>query len=105
VQGLTIQKIPGVIAALERVGLTSKQTGFDNIRNVTSHPLSGLDPDELIDTRELARAVTQLFVGSRELADLPRKFNIAINGRGDSAPSDWTQDISWIPTAMSASGF
>jgi ferredoxin-nitrite reductase len=96
VQGLTIQKIPGVIAALDRVGLTSKQTGFDNIRNVTSHPLSGLDPGEICDTRELAREVTALFLGSRELSDLPRKFNIALNGRPDSAPHDWTQDIAWL---------
>jgi ferredoxin-nitrite reductase len=96
VQGLPVQKIPGVLTALERVGLTSKQTGFDNIRNVTSHPLSGGDPEELIDTRGLARAVTDLFVDSRELADLPRKFNIALNGRPDSAPSDWTQDIAWL---------
>jgi ferredoxin-nitrite reductase len=96
VQGLTIQKVPGVMAALERVGLTSMQTGFDNIRNVTSHPLAGLDPEELIDTRVLARAITDLFVGDRELADLPRKFNIAMNGRPDSGPSDWTQDIAWL---------
>jgi ferredoxin-nitrite reductase len=96
VQGLTIQKVPGVIAALERVGLTSKQTGLDNIRNVTSHPLSGVDPDELIDTRALARAVTDLFIDSRELSDLPRKFNIALSGRAGSTPSDWTQDISWL---------
>jgi ferredoxin-nitrite reductase len=96
VQGLPIQKIPGVVAALERVGLTSRQTGFDNIRNVTSHPLSGTDPDELIDTRPLARAITGLFIGSRELSDLPRKFNIALNGRPDSMPSDWTQDIAWL---------
>lgn len=96
VQGLTIQKVPGVIAALDRVGLTSKQTGLDNIRNVTCHPLSGVDPEELIDTRALARAVTGLFVGSRELSDLPRKFNIALNGRPDSAPSDWTQDLAWL---------
>lgn len=96
VQGLPLHKVPGVIAALEHVGLTSKQTGLDNIRNVTSHPLSGVDPEELIDTRALARAVTDLFVGSRELSDLPRKFNIALNGRADSASSDWTQDISWL---------
>lgn len=96
VQGLPIQKIPGVIAALERVGLTSKQTGFDNIRNVTSHPRSGVDPDELIDTRPLARAITALCVGSRELSDLPRKFNIALNGRPDLTPSDWTQDLAWL---------
>ena len=96
VQGLPIQKIPGVIAALERVGLTAKQTGLDNIRNVTSHPFSGVDPDELIDTRALSRAITALFVDSRELSDLPRKFNIGMNGRADSSPSDWTQDISWL---------
>jgi ferredoxin-nitrite reductase len=42
IQGLSIKKIPGVRATLERFGLTSKQTGLDNIRNVTSHPLSGL---------------------------------------------------------------
>jgi precorrin-3B synthase len=96
VQGLPIQKVPGVIAALDRVGLTSKQTGFDNIRNVTSHPLAGVDPEELIDTRQLARDVTSLFVGNRELSDLPRKFNIALNGRPDSSPSDWTQDIAWL---------
>jgi len=96
VQGLPIQKIPGVMTALERVGLTSKQTGLDNIRNVTSHPLSGVDPEELIDTRALSRAVTNLFIDSRELSDLPRKFNIGMNGRPDSTPSDWTQDISWL---------
>jgi precorrin-3B synthase len=96
IQGLTVQKIPGVMAALERVGLTAKQTGLDNIRNVTSHPLSGVDPEELIDTRALANAITNLFVDSRELSDLPRKFNIATNGRADSTPSDWTQDISWL---------
>ena len=96
IQGLPIQKIPGVMTTLERVGLTAKQTGLDNIRNVTSHPLSGVDPDELIDTRDLARAITDLFVDSRELSDLPRKFNIGTNGRADSTPSDWTQDISWL---------
>jgi ferredoxin-nitrite reductase len=96
VQGLPIQKLPGITAALDRVGLTARQTGFDNIRNVTSHPLSGVDPDELIDTRDLARAITNLFVGNRDLSDLPRKFNIAVNGRADSGPSDWTQDITWL---------
>jgi len=96
IQGLTIEKIPTVITALERTGLTSKQTGLDNIRNVTSHPLAGLDSAELIDTREAARAVTALFIDNRQLADLPRKFNISFNGRTDNAAHDWTQDIAWL---------
>jgi len=96
IQGLTIEAIPKAIATLERCGLTSKQTGLDNIRNVTSHPLAGLDLSELIDTRKAARAVTALFIDNRELADLPRKFNIGFNGRRDNASHDWTQDISWL---------
>ena len=45
-----------------------------------AHPFSGLLPDELIDTRQLCRDVTSLFVDSREYSDLPRKFNICLNG-------------------------
>jgi ferredoxin-nitrite reductase len=96
IQGLTIDKVPGVISALSAAGLTSKQTGLDNVRNVTSHPFAGFDPAELIDTRDLARAVTGLFIDNRDLANLPRKFNIAFNGRADNAPGEWTQDIAWL---------
>lgn len=107
IQGLTIDKVPRVIAALRGAGLTSKQTGLDNVRNVTSHPFAGFDPHELIDTRALARAVTDLFIDNRALADLPRKFNIALNGRSRHSPSDWTQDIAWLatPGPDSSAGF
>ena len=96
IQGLTIAKLPGVRAALERVGLTSRQSGHDNVRNVTSHPLSGLDPDELYDTRELARQIQAMIIGNREFSDLPRKFNIAMTGRPQPAVHAWTQDLSYV---------
>jgi sulfite reductase beta subunit-like hemoprotein len=53
VQGLGIEHVPSFRERLERVGLTSRQTGHDNIRNVFGHPFSGLLPGELIDTRVL----------------------------------------------------
>ncbi|HEY7491248.1 MAG TPA: precorrin-3B synthase [Candidatus Tectomicrobia bacterium] len=96
VQGLTIEKLPGVRAALERVGLTSRQSGHDNIRNITSHPWSGIDAEELLDTRELARHIQAMIIGNREFADLPRKFNIALSGRAEAAAHAWTQDISYV---------
>jgi ferredoxin-nitrite reductase len=46
IQGLPIGKISAAIQAMESVGLTSKQTGLDNVRNVTSRSLSGIDPGE-----------------------------------------------------------
>ena len=96
VQGLGIERLPEVVERLAAVGLTSKQTGHDNIRNVFAHPFSGLLPDELIDTRQLCRDVTALFVDSREYSDLPRKFNICLNGTAEHSVHFWTQDLSFL---------
>lgn len=96
VQGLKIEKLPEVSKRLERVGLTSKQTGHDNIRNVFGHPFSGLMADEIIDTNELAHQITALFIDSREYSDLPRKMNICLNGTPHHSAHFWTQDISFL---------
>ena len=96
VQGLGIEHLPEVAERLAAVGLTSKQTGHDNIRNVFAHPFSGLLPDELIDTRQLCRDVTALFVDSRDYSDLPRKFNICLNGTAGHSVHFWTQDLSFL---------
>ncbi len=98
IQGLTIAALPGVRRALERVGLTSRQSGHDNVRNVTSHPWSGFDPEEEIDTRPFARAIQDMLIGDRGLADLPRKVNVALSGRAAAASHAWTQDISYVAT-------
>lgn len=98
VQGLDVRHLPKVAERLERVGLTSKQTGHDNIRNVFAHPFSGLLPDELIDTRPLCHEITDIFLDSREYADLPRKMNICLNGASLHSAHFWTQDISFLAT-------
>ena len=96
VQGLDITKVPKALKHLNKVGLTTKQTGLDNIRNVNCHPYSGIDSQELIDTRELCRKTTDLFIDSREFSDLPRKFNISVNGHPFHGVHYWTQDISYL---------
>ena len=96
VQGLGIERLPEVAERLAAVGLTSKQTGHDNVRNVFAHPFAGLLPDELIDTRALCHDITALFVDSREYADLPRKFNICLNGTAEHSVHFWTQDLSFL---------
>jgi ferredoxin-nitrite reductase len=96
VQGLSIENVPKALARLEAVGLNARQTGHDNVRNVFGHPLAGVDPDELIDTRPACQDITALFIGSREFADLPRKFNIAMCGRAEHGIHYWTQDLSFL---------
>ncbi len=100
IQGLSISKLPGVAAALEAVGLTAKQSGHDNVRNITSLPLAGIDPEELIDTRLLAEALQDMIIGNREFSDLPRKLNPAFCGRERAAAHVWTQDLGFVAGKM-----
>jgi ferredoxin-nitrite reductase len=96
VQGLHISDLPEVIRSLDAAGLTSKQTGHDNVRNVMTHPWAGLDATELCDVRPLCRKLTDQFLDDRLLSNLPRKFNIAVDGRPMPALHCWTQDTSFV---------
>src|SRR5690242_18592054 len=44
-----------MVEAIQDLGLCSRGSGADNIRNVTGSPTAGIDPQELIDTRPFAR--------------------------------------------------
>lgn len=96
IQGFGVQQLPEIVDRLERVGLTGRQTGHDNVRNVMTHPWAGIDPEELIDGRSLCRKLTDVFMNSREYSDLPRKFNVVVEGRAVPALHCWTQDISFV---------
>ena len=96
VRGLRIRDLPAVAARLEAEGLTGRQTGHDNVRNVMTHPLAGLDPAELLDARPLCRALTDVFLGDRLLSDLPRRVTVAVDGRESPSPYCWAQCTSFV---------
>ncbi len=86
------------IAMLEGVqdlGLWTRGSGADNIRNVTGTPTAGIDPQELIDTRPFARELHFHILNDRSLYGLPRKFNIAFDGAGRIAVLEDTNDIAF----------
>jgi ferredoxin-nitrite reductase len=84
---------PEVLTRLADLGLTSRGSGADNVRNVTGSPTAGIDPQELIDTRPHARAIHHHILNHRELYGLPRKFNIALDGGGRVPVLEDTNDI------------
>src|SRR3954451_21591205 len=49
VRWLRIEDIPTIFARLSAVGLDSRQTGMDNIRNVVGCPLAGVTTHEILD--------------------------------------------------------
>ena len=102
---LQVREIPAGAAAevlhrLADLGLTSKGAGADNVRNVTGSPTAGIDPQELIDTRPVARQIHHHILDHRELFGLPRKFNIAFDGGGRVAVLEDTNDIAFTAVQL-----
>jgi ferredoxin-nitrite reductase len=100
-RGVRLEDIPEIFARFEEIGLTSIQSGMDNVRNITGSPMAGLDGQELIDTRELVQKtqdmITNSGVGNYEFTNLPRKFNIAIEGGRDNSVHAEINDIAFVP--------
>jgi ferredoxin-nitrite reductase len=82
-----------MIEAIQDLGLCSRGSGADNIRNVTGTPTAGIDPQELIDTRPYAREWHFHILNDRSLYGLPRKFNVAFDGAGRIPVLEDTNDI------------
>ncbi|HTV07826.1 MAG TPA: NirA family protein [Candidatus Aquilonibacter sp.] len=89
-----------VLMKVQSLGMSSRGSGADNIRNITATPTSGLDPHELFDVAPLAQALNFYILNSRDLYGLPRKFNVAFDsGAAISVVAD-TNDIALIATRV-----
>lgn len=84
---------PAFLTRVQSVGLHTRGTGADNVRNLTCNPTAGLDPFELIDTMPFCHEMGQLILNTREFYNLPRKFNIAFDGGGLIGSLEDTNDI------------
>jgi len=84
-----------LIEGIQDLGLCSRGSGADNIRNVTGTPTAGIDPQELLDTRAYAREWHYHILNDRSLTGLPRKFNVAFDGAGTVAVLEDTNDIAF----------
>ena len=100
-RGIRIEDLPDIFNKFEAVGLTSVQSGMDNVRNITGDPVAGLDASELFDTRELVQQIQDMItnngVGNSEFSNLPRKFNIAITGGRDNSVHAEINDLAFVP--------
>src|SRR5438445_7826548 len=97
---LQVREIPpkhavALIEGIQDLGLCSRGSGDDNIRNVTGTPTAGIDPQELLDTREFAREWHYHILNYRSLYGLPGKFNVAFDGAGKIAVLEDTNDIAF----------
>mmetsp|Transcript_14659 Transcript_14659/g.25331 ORF Transcript_14659/g.25331 Transcript_14659/m.25331 type:complete len:632 (-) Transcript_14659:205-2100(-) len=96
-RGVKLEDAEHIIKGLKSVGLTSVQSGMDNLRNLVGNPLAGIDPEELCDTRPILKALqdnlTNYGNGDPEMCNLPRKFNISMNSTKDNFAHTHINDL------------
>ena len=100
----TIGQVPQIWQRLLAVGLTTLQTGMDNVRGVCGCPAAGISPSELLDASPVAEAFTGLFLGNPAYTNLPRKFNATITGCRDNCCHPETQDLALVPALAEIGG-
>lgn len=82
------------------IGLTSKGSGADNVRNITATPTTGFDNDELIDVMPYAKAMHHAILNNRDLYGMPRKFNISYDSGGAISVCADTNDIAFYAVTL-----
>ncbi|MBV8886996.1 MAG: ferredoxin--nitrite reductase [Chroococcidiopsidaceae cyanobacterium CP_BM_RX_35] len=107
-RGVRIEDVPEIFNRFASVGLTSIQSGMDNVRNITGDPVAGIEAEELFDTRELVSQIQDMITndgqGNPEFTNLPRKFNIAITGGRDNSVHAEINDLAFVPAFKRAEG-
>ncbi|HYA66198.1 MAG TPA: nitrite/sulfite reductase, partial [Burkholderiaceae bacterium] len=93
---IKIEDAPDVLAALAKVQMHAIQTSGNCVRNITSDPLAGVAPDEIVDPRPYCELLRQWSTFHPEFAFLPRKFKVAFSA---------SRDQDRVATAMHDLGF
>lgn len=101
---LEIEQLPDIFRRLEKVGLSSVGACGDIPRNILGNPLAGIDPNELLDTREIVRDVYQYFQWNREFSNLPRKFKMSISANIHNAGHDRINCVAFTPAKKEING-
>jgi len=92
---ISVKDLPEIFKRLNEVGLSTKFAAGDVPRNVTTCAVSGIDHDELCDTREIVDDVNDFLRGNRDLANLPRKFKVAISACAKHCINHEHQDVAF----------
>lgn len=82
-----------VLKHLQDMGLGSRNSVVDHIRNIMTSPTAGIDPLELIDTRPFVQDWDNYIAAHPGLSGLSAKFSVCFDGGGIIRVCDRLNDI------------
>lgn len=94
---LTIESLPEIVDALDKVGLSSRGACGDVVRNVTGCPVAGIAADEICDASPLAIELADGLIANSDFYNLPRKFKISASGCSSWCNYPEINDVAFTP--------
>jgi ferredoxin-nitrite reductase len=101
---IKLEDVPEIFEKFESVGISTRSSGGDTMRNITGCPVAGKDSEEFIDTTGLLDAFDAGIRGDDALANMPRKFNISATGCRQGCAQDAINDVGLDPATKELDG-
>lgn len=100
-RGIKLSDVPDIFQRLDDCGLTTIQSGMDNVRNAVGSPIAGIDPMEIVDTIPVCNDLTEYVINfgnmNERIANLPRKWNVCVVGSHDLYEHPHINDLAYMP--------
>ena len=94
---VNLDRTPQLWAELERDDVTLREACGNTVRNVTSSPDAGINPDELFDVSPYAQAVFKYFLRNPICQEMGRKIKIAFSATEKDTAFSYIHDLGFIP--------
>lgn len=94
---VSLDRTPELWAELERDDITLREACGNTVRNVTSSPDSGINPDELFDVSPYAQAVFLYFLRNPICQEMGRKIKISFSATAADTAFSYIHDLGFIP--------
>ena len=101
---LKLEDVPAIWERLEAVGLSSRSSGGDTMRNISGCPVAGRDKHEFVDAQPVLDEITTKLRADDDLANMPRKFNISVTGCREGCAQDSINGIGLEPARKRIDG-
>jgi sulfite reductase (ferredoxin) len=94
---VSLDRTPELWAKLEQDDITLREACGNTVRNVTSSPASGIDPQEPFDVSPYAHATFEYFLRNPICQEMGRKFKISFSSNEDDTAFSYIHDLGFIP--------
>ncbi|RYG22251.1 MAG: HEPN domain-containing protein [Chitinophagaceae bacterium] len=94
---VSLDRTPELWAKLEQEDITLREACGNTVRNVTSSPNAGIDPDEPFDVSPYAQAVFAYFLRNPICQEMGRKIKISFSSSDKDTAYSYIHDLGFIP--------